>query len=58
VDIKPKVGRPPRRAEAGSSTTLTIRVPAEIKNKMIDMANGYDLTITEYIISLVERDGR
>jgi hypothetical protein len=58
VDIKPKVGRPPHRAEPGSSTTLTIRLPAEIKNKMIDMANGYDLTITEYIISLVERDGR
>lgn len=58
MDIKPKVGRPPRRAEPGESTTLTIRIPAEIKNKMIDMADAYDLSITEYVITLVDRDGR
>jgi hypothetical protein len=54
--IHPKTGRPPKRAAAGSSTTLTIRIPAEIKNQMIDRAEEYDLTVTEYLISLVERD--
>ncbi len=56
IEIRPKVGRPPRRAEAGTSVTLTIRIPAEIKNQMIDMAEAYGLSITEYISALVDRD--
>ncbi len=54
--IHPKTGRPPKRAKEGSSTTLTVRIPALIKNQMIDRAEEYDLTVTEYLISLVERD--
>tara|TARA_Y100001951_G_scaffold96215_1_gene94651 strand:- start:180 stop:368 length:189 start_codon:yes stop_codon:yes gene_type:complete len=54
--IHPKTGRPPKRAKEGTSTTLTVRIPAEIKNQMIDRAQEYDLTVTEYLISLVQRD--
>ena len=54
--IHPKTGRPPKRAAAGTSTTLTVRIPAEIKNQMVDRAEQYDFTVTEYLISLVERD--
>ena len=54
--IHPKTGRPPKRAKDGASTPLTVRIPAEIKNQMIDRAEEYALTVTEYIISLVERD--
>ena len=54
--IHPKTGRPPKRALDGTATTLTVRIPASIKNKMIDRAEEYDLTVTEYLISLVEND--
>jgi hypothetical protein len=54
--IHPKTGRPPKRAKEGTHTTLTVRIPADIKNQMIDRAQQYDLTVTEYLISLVQRD--
>ena len=54
--LQPKVGRPPKKAEPGTSTTLTIRIPAEIKNLMVDQAAAFDMTLTEYLVSLVERD--
>lgn len=56
MSLRPKVGRPPKKAEPGGYTTLTIRIPAEIKNVMVDQAEAYDLTITEYLVSLLERD--
>lgn len=56
MDMVPKVGRPPKRAAAGTSVTLTIRIPADIKNLMIDQAAAYDMTITEYLTVLVRRD--
>lgn len=33
-----------------------MRVPAEFKNHIIEVSDGYDMTITEYIKSLIERD--
>lgn len=54
--LQPKVGRPPKKAEPGTMTTLTVRIPAGTKNKMVDQALAYDITLTEYIIALVERD--
>lgn len=48
-------GRPPTRA-TGTSTTLSLRIPAEVKNYLIDAAEGSDMTITEYLITLVRRD--
>jgi hypothetical protein len=47
-------GRPPK--EATGVTTLTIKIPAELKNKIIELSDGYDMTITEYIVTLVLRD--
>ena len=47
-------GRPPKQAT--SATTLTIKIPAELKNKIIELSDGYDMTITEYIATLVLRD--
>jgi len=54
--LQPKVGRPPKRAVPGTTATLTIRIPAEIKNLMVDQSAAFDITLTEYIISLIERD--
>jgi hypothetical protein len=35
---------------------LSLRIPAEVKNYLIDAAEGSDMTITDYLISLVKRD--
>jgi uncharacterized protein (DUF1778 family) len=37
-------------------STLTIRLAAEDKTLLISMAEGYGMTMTEYIVSLVRRD--
>jgi len=37
-------------------TTLTLRVSKEFKEKLIMQAEAVDLTLTDYLISLVERD--
>lgn len=55
--IQAKTGRPPKRAAPGTKVTLTIKITADTKNAMIDQASAYDLTVTEYITNLVERDG-
>ena len=47
-------GRPPKQAD--KPTTLTIKIPAELKNQIIELADGYDMTITEYITTLIQRD--
>lgn len=49
------MGRQPRRAERGM-VTLTIRVPADVKNSLIDQADGNGLTMSEHITSLVRRE--
>lgn len=47
-------GRPPKQAT--KPTTLTIKISAELKNKIIELADGYDMTITEYVTTLVDKD--
>lgn len=47
-------GRPPKRAD--KTTTLTLRIPPEIKNHLIDTTEALDLTITEYLLTLIRRD--
>lgn len=48
------MGRPPQHA--AGDTTITLRVSADTKNRIVDMADAYDMTITEYLLTLVERD--
>jgi len=38
--------------------TLTLRVTKEFKEKLMQQAGAVDLSLTAYIESLVERDGR
>jgi hypothetical protein len=49
------MGRPTKQA-TGRFSTVTIRVPANTKNMITELADGYDMTITEYLLTLVERD--
>lgn len=52
-----KPGRPPKPPTT-KTTTLTIKIPAQTKNLIIELADGYDMTITEYLTTLVNRDSR
>jgi hypothetical protein len=54
--LHPRIGRPAKKAEPGTKTTLTIKLPAEIKNLLVDQSTAFDMTLTEYLISLIERD--
>lgn len=49
------MGRPIKTA-TGKFSTITIRIPADKKNFITNLADGYDMTITEYLLTLVERD--
>lgn len=51
-------GRPPSKAKDGTPTKLTVRVDAETKNRMVDMAASYGLTLGEYLEVLVNRDAK
>lgn len=52
-----KPGRPPKNCTT-KNTTLTIKIPAKTKNLIIEMADGYDMTLTEYLTTLVNRDAQ
>lgn len=47
-------GRPPVRAEGPSM--LSLKIPADIKNYLIESADALDMSITEYLITLVRRE--
>jgi len=49
-------GRPPKHAT--KPTTLTIKLPPHIKNHITQQAQAYDITITDYILTLVNRDAQ
>ena len=51
-----RTGRPPRPASPGSRTTITVRISAEVKNALIEQADALDLSISEYLTTLVARD--
>lgn len=50
------MGRPASLADPGGSSTVTIKIPSEMKNLIVELADGYDMTITEYLLTLVSRD--
>lgn len=54
--MKRNPGRPTVRPTK-PYTTLTIRIPGHIKEKIINQADAVDLTLTDYITALVIRDG-
>ena len=54
--MKKRHGRPPVRAQANTKTTLTIKIDANMKNLMVDQADAFDLSLSEYLCVLVVRD--
>jgi uncharacterized protein (DUF1778 family) len=53
--MRKRMGRPTKIA-TGKFSTITVRIPADKKNLITNLADGYDMTITEYLLTLVERD--
>ena len=55
--MKPRTGRPPAQPKQGAShTTITLRIPSGVKSHLIEVADGYGMTLTEYILTLIHRD--
>lgn len=54
--MKRNVGRPAKDPDK-PQVTLTLRVSADFKRLLMTQANAYGMTMTEYLITLVERDG-
>lgn len=54
--MKRNPGRPPKDPET-PYVIMTMRVPAEFKRLLMEQADAYGMTMTEYIKMLVERDG-
>ena len=51
------IGRPPKPTTS-PKTTITLKIAGKKKNQILALAEGYDMTITEYLLTLVERDAR
>lgn len=54
-NMNARPGRPPKKS-VGRVSTLTLRIPANIKDYIIETSENLDMSLTEYIIMLVTRD--
>lgn len=50
------VGRPPKKALPGATTTLTLRLDANVKNAIVDIADGFGMSLTGLIIYWLEKE--
>lgn len=48
-------GRPPKNP-IGTSCTLTLRIPSTVKRHLIETTENLDMSITEYLLTLIARD--
>jgi hypothetical protein len=55
--MKRNVGRP-AKDPTKDTTTLTLRISADFKRRLMYQADAVGMTLTEYLITLVERDGQ
>lgn len=54
--MKRNVGRPPVAPTPGQQSSITMKIPPEFKQQVLDQCQAYGMTITEYLTTLVERD--
>jgi hypothetical protein len=55
-EVKNNTGRPPS-LPTKPVVTLTLRIPAAFKIRLMNQAEAIGMTLTEYLTLLVERDG-
>jgi uncharacterized protein (DUF1778 family) len=53
--MRKRMGRPVKEVET-EYANITMRIPGRTKNLIAQLADGYDMTITEYLLTLVSRD--
>lgn len=53
-----RTGRPPKRADTNTHAPLYLRLHGNTKNLLIDQADAYGMSISEYITTLVNRDAQ
>ena len=54
MNLRRNVGRPPKEP-TGDKSALTLKIPVPIKKKLIADADAVGMTLTEYIITLIQR---
>ena len=54
--MKRNVGRPAKIPIEGKQSSITMKVPPEFKQMVLNQSEAYGMTITEYIQTLVTRD--
>lgn len=54
--LKRNVGRPPKQP-TGGIVALTLKIPSDVKMKLITDSDAVGMTITEYLITLIQRHG-
>jgi hypothetical protein len=52
--MKRNVGRPPKEP-VGDKVALTLKIPTDVKRKLITDSDAFGMTITEYLITLINR---
>lgn len=50
-----RMGRPPKKPDQ-PIVCVTLRIPAHLKQHLIEMADALDMPINEYVITMLERD--
>jgi antitoxin component of RelBE/YafQ-DinJ toxin-antitoxin module len=53
--MKKNVGRPPAQPK-GQYSTITLRLDAKVKSKLIADSEAVGMTLTEYLSTLIERN--
>ena len=48
-------GRPPKEP-TGDKSTITLKVSSDFKRLLMQQADTYGMTLTEYLITMVKRD--
>ena len=48
-------GRPPK-IPTGDKSTITLKVSSDFKRLLMQKADTYGMTLTEYLITMVKRD--
>lgn len=57
MNLNMKTGRPPKRADTSQDYVgMSFRLDPRLKNLLLDIADGYDITMTELLLLLALKE--
>jgi hypothetical protein len=57
MNLNMKTGRPPKRADTSKDNVgMSFRLDPRLKNLLLDIADGYDITMTELLLLLALKE--